>query len=235
MKSVVVLQSNYIPWKGYFDLIHDADVFVFYDDLQYTKNDWRNRNRIKAPSGTEWITIPVGADSNRLICEVEMKDSTWQAKHWKTLRQNYGNCPHFSRYQAFFEDFYLGQSWANLSRMNQHLIRNISSEFLKIKTEFQDSRNYVLSGQRQDRLLELVEKVGTQRYISGPAAKSYIEPNRFSAAGIDLVWKDYSGYPEYPQRFPPFEHGVSILDLLFNVGPDAPWHIWGWRDEVIRS
>lgn len=235
MKSVVVLQSNYIPWKGYFDLIHDTDLFIFYDDLQYTKNDWRNRNKIKAANGPEWITIPAGSDTNRLICEVDLKDSTWQQKHWKTLLQNYRNCPHFERYQHFFEDFYLGRRWGNLSEMNQCLIRHIATEFLGIQTEFEDSRLFNLSGQKQDRLFELVSKVGTEQYISGPAAKSYIEPERFAAAGIELVWKDYSGYPEYPQRFPPFEHGVSILDLLFNVGPDASWYIWGWRDGPLRA
>lgn len=230
MRAVVVLQSNYIPWKGYFDLIHDADLFVFYDDLQYTKNDWRNRNKIKAASGPEWISIPAGSDTNRLICQVELRDGAWQQKHWKTLLQNYRSCPHFERYKSFFEDFYLGSRWSNLSEMNQYLIRHIATEFLGIRAEFQDSRVFNLSGHKQDRLLELVSKVGTERYISGPAAKSYIDPECFVAAGIDLVWKDYSGYPEYPQRFPPFEHGVSIVDLLFNVGPDAPWYIWGWRD-----
>lgn len=230
MKTVVVLQSNYIPWKGYFDLIHDANLFIFYDDLQYTKNDWRNRNKIKANRGAEWISIPVGADSNRLICDVEIKDVVWQMKHWKTLLNNYRASTHFARYQPFFEDFFLRRRWTNLSEMNQHLIRRISTDFLGINTEFHDSRQYELTGQKQDRLLELLEKAGATRYISGPAAKAYIEPARFDAAGIELVWKDYSGYPEYPQRFPPFEHGVSILDVLFNVGPDAPEFIWGWRE-----
>lgn len=230
MKTVVVLQSNYIPWKGYFDLIHDADLFIFYDDLQFTKNDWRNRNKIKTPKGAEWITIPVGADAHRLICEVEIKDSFWQTKHWKTIQQHYGKCPHFARYQAFFEEVYLGRQWGNLSELNHHLIRSISEELLNLKTEFRDSREYRLSGQKLDRLMELVTTAEAGRYISGPAAKDYIEPARFTEAGVELVWKDYSGYPEYPQRFPPFEHGVSILDLLFNVGPDAPWYIWGWRE-----
>lgn len=235
MKTAVILQSNYIPWKGYFDLIHDADVFVFYDDLQYTKNDWRNRNRIKAAHGAEWITIPAGSDCNRLICEVELKDATWQDKHWRTLQQNYGGCPHFARYRSFFEEFYRGRRWPMLSELNHHLIRHIAREFLGIGTDFADSRSFALGGQKQDRLLELLGRVEAQRYVSGPAARSYIEPGRFSAAGIELVWKDYSGYPEYPQRFPPFEHGVTILDLLFNVGPDAPWYIWGWRDGPLAS
>ena len=104
MKTVVVLQSNYIPWKGYFDLVHDADLFIFYDDLQFTKNDWRNRNKLKSAKGTEWLTIPVGIDANRLICEVELKDATWQWKHWQTIQHLYGKSPYFSRYKAFFED-----------------------------------------------------------------------------------------------------------------------------------
>lgn len=230
MKTVAVLQSNYIPWKGYFDLIHDADQFVFYDDLQYTKNDWRNRNKIKTPKGVEWITIPVGTDKHRLICEVEIKDASWQMKHWETIRHHYGKSPCFAHYKAFFTDVYLGRQWVNLSALNQYLIRTISSDLLNIQTEFLDSREYDLTGQKLERLLGMVIKTGAERYITGPAAKEYIDASRFATAGIELVWKDYSGYPEYPQRFPPFEHGVSILDLLFNVGPDAPWYIWGWRD-----
>lgn len=230
MKSVAIIQSNYIPWKGYFDLIHDADVFIFYDDVQYTKNDWRNRNKIKTPNGVEWVTIPMGSDLNRLICEMEIKDSRWQAKHWKSLKQHYGKTPYFSHYEPFFEEFYLGQQWLNLADLNQHLITTISRDFLNIKTEFGDSREYTLSGQKFERLMDIVTQSHAGRYISGPAAKDYIEPMRFVEAGIELVWKDYSGYPEYPQRFPPFAHGVTILDLLFNVGPDAPWYIWGWRE-----
>lgn len=230
MNSVVILQSNYIPWKGYFDLIHDADLFIFYDDLQYTKNDWRNRNKVKTGNGAEWITIPVGLQTDQLICDVEIKDPIWQGKHWKTLLHNYGNAPHFARYRSFFEDFYLGQKWPRLSEMNQYLIRHIAREFLGIKTVFGDSRQYALSGQKQDRLLDLLSKAGARRYVSGPAAKDYIEPERFEAADIELVWKDYSGYPEYPQKASPFVHGVSILDLIFQTGPDAPWFIWGWRE-----
>jgi hypothetical protein len=230
MKTTVVLQSNYIPWKGYFDLIHDADVFVFYDDLQYTKNDWRNRNKLKAANGSEWLTIPVGGDSDRLICEVEIKNSIWQVKHWKTIEQGYRKSPYFQLYKDIFEEVYLGRQWSNLSELNQFLIRKISVDILGIKTNFVDSRDYSLSGKKLDRLLDLVLKTGADRYVSGPAAQDYIDPRSFSAAGVDLIWKDYAGYPEYSQRFPPFEHGVSILDLLFNVGPDAPWYIWGWRE-----
>lgn len=235
LKTVVVLQSNYIPWKGYFDLIHDADLFIFYDDLQFTKNDWRNRNKIKSQKGAEWITIPVGPEKNRLICEVEISNLSWQKKHWKTIRQNYSKAPYYNDYKEFFEDLYLGKKWSNLSELNQYLIRTISKDFLGITTEYKNSRDYALSGKKLDRLLELVIKADAECYISGPSAKDYIESSRFNNAGIKLIWKEYSGYPEYSQRYPPFEHGVSILDLLFNVGPDASWYIWGWRDGIKKT
>jgi hypothetical protein len=235
MKTVVVLQSNYIPWKGYFDLVHDADLFIFHDDLQYTKNDWRNRNKIKTPKGAEWMTIPVGTDEHRLICEVTIRDAGWQAKHWQTIARHYAECPYFLRYQAFFEELYQGRTWTNLSELNQFLIRSIARDMLHIDAQFADSRDYALSNRKLDRLLELVMKAGGERYVSGPAARDYIDPARFARAGIELVWKDYSGYPEYRQRFPPFEHAVSILDLIFNAGPDAPWYIWGWREHGSKA
>ena len=231
MKTVVVLQSNYIPWKGYFDLIHDADVFIFYDDLQFTKNDWRNRNKIKTAQGSKWLSIPTGTNANRLICEVTLQDSRWQRSHWDSLRQQYEKRPFFKLYSSFFEDVYLSKQWSNLSELNHHLIRSISHDILNLKTEFRDSRAFHLSGQKLDRLVDLVAQSKATRYISGPAAKGYIEPEKFVQLGVELVWKDYSNYPEYPQTHPPFEHGVTILDLLFNLGPEAPWYIWGWRDE----
>lgn len=234
MTTAVILQSSYIPWKGYFDLIHDADVFVFYDDVRFTVCDWRTRNRIKTPQGLLWLSVPAGSNRHRLICEVALSDPGWQAKHWKTISQNYSKCPYFKHYRPWFEHLYTGRDWHNLSELNQTFIRIIATELLGIRTEFRDAREFDAQGQKQERLLDILGKLGAQRYISGPAAKDYIDPAAFAAAGIELVWKDYSGYPEYPQRFPPFEHAVSILDLLFNVGPAAPWYIWGWREDLPR-
>jgi hypothetical protein len=232
MKKVVILQSNYIPWKGYFDLLNDADVFIFYDDVQYTKNDWRNRNKIMTPNGPRWLTIPTGIDAHRLVCDVTLNDPSWQAKHWDTIRQNYMRAPHFKHYRPFFEDIYRGKEWATLSELNQHLIKSIARDLLGAQTEFDDSRNYQLSGQRLERLLDLVKQADATQYISGPAAKSYIDDAEFARIGVELAWKDYAGYPEYPQGPLPFEHGVSILDVLFNVGPAAPEVIWGWRRQA---
>lgn len=226
---VAVLQSNYLPWKGYFDIVHDVDLFVFYDDVQFTKRDWRNRNKVKTSQGTAWLTVPVAYSDRRNIDEVRIPDPTWQRKHWQTLLQTYGKAPHFARYRAYFESVYLGQRWESLSELNQSLIRHIATEFLGCSTRFARSSDFGSEGARQDRLLDLLQRTGATWYLSGPAAQSYIEPERFEQAGIELAWKDYRGYPEYPQRFPPFEHGVTVLDLLFQCGPDAPQYIWGWR------
>lgn len=235
MKKVAVLQSNYIPWKGYFDLINDADEFIFYDDLQFTKNDWRNRNKFKTVHGSKWLSIPVGTSGNRLICDVTLKDSKWQRAHWDSLQQQYRKSVFFKQYSAIFESIYLEQQWSNLAALNHHLIKVISLDILGVDTCFKDSRNFSLTGQKLDRLIDLVGQSQATHYISGPAAKGYIEPQRFADIGVELIWKDYTGYPEYPQAHPPFEHAVTILDLLFNVGPAAPWYIWGWRGEKAAS
>lgn len=228
MKRVAISQSNYIPWKGYFDLIHDADLFVFYDDVQFTKNDWRNRNKLKNSSGGDWITIPVGTDLNRLICDVKPSNRLWQTKHWKTICQLYGKAPYFKTYKAFLEHVYCECEWSNLSQLNQHLIKYIARN-LGISTQFLNSSELLSEGKKQDRLLKILAEVGANVYISGPAAKAYIQPEVFRQVGIELIWKDYSGYPEYPQFYPPFRHDVTILDLLFHAGPDAPYYVWGWR------
>ena len=231
MKRVAILQSNYIPWKGYFDIIHDVDLFMFYDNLQYTKNDWRNRNKIKTPQGLLWLTIPVGSSKGRLICEIALENPRWQNKHWLTIQQNYAKTPYFAKYRSFFEEVYLGRQWDNLSELNQFLIKTIAHDFLGLHTQFCDSREYAVEGQRLDRLIKLAHKAGATSFVSGPAARDYILEEDFMEAGIELVWKSYAGYPEAPQFCPPFEHGVSILDLLFHTGPDAPWYIWGWRQD----
>ena len=228
-RTVAVLQSNYLPWKGYFDIIHDVDLFIFYDDVQYTKNDWRNRNKVKVPGGTAWITVPVGQALDRRICDVQINDHRWQEKHWRTWRQYYGQTPHFDLCEDFLREIYVERRWRSLSELNQQLIVAIARNFLRITTQFADSRDFPVAGRRLDRLLGLLRAAGATRYVSGPAASGYIDPERFSAAGIELIFKSYDGYPEYPQRFPPFEHSVSILDVVCNMGLDSSFYVWGWR------
>src|SRR3989344_330270 len=235
VSKVAVLQSNYIPWKGYFDIIHDVDLFIFYDDVQYTKNDWRNRNKIVTASGTKWLTIPTGADLNRLICEVRLGSSVWAEKHWKTILQSYRNSGYFNLYKEFFEEVYMGMRWESLSDLNQFLTKHISKEFLGIQARFEDSRTYGASGQKLSRLINLLGKVQADTYVSGPSAKSYIDASMFREAGVIPEYKTYVGYPVYRHLHQPFDHYVSIIDLLFNCGPDSPYYIWGWRESGMRD
>jgi hypothetical protein len=230
MKKVAIIQSNYIPWKGYFDIINDSDIFIFLDDVQYTTRDWRNRNRIKTAHGLKWLTIPLGNDTNRLICNVKIQDDSWQYLHWKTIKSHYRNAKYFELYKEFFEHVYCNQRWNNLAELNQHLIMTISREFLQIKTEFVNSKNLKCNGKRQEKLLNIIKKVGGDVYISGPSAKNYIDDNLFTENNVELVYKEYFGYPEYEQFHPPFEHGVSIIDLLFHAGPNASYYIWGRKN-----
>lgn len=219
--KVAILQSNYIPWKGYFDIIGKVDLFIFHDDLQYTKGDWRNRNKIKTQKGTEWITVPCGTNEHRLICDVELNNSDWQRKHWNLIQTHYIKAPYFKQYSPFFKEIYLGRTWKNLSEMNQYIIKSICTELLGISTQFDDSRAYNLKLAKGNRVIELLKKVGATTYLSGPAAKSYLDESAFEAEGIGLEWMSYAGYPQYPQLHPPFEHAVSIIDLIFNMGANA--------------
>ncbi len=219
---VAVLQSNYIPWKGYFDIIRAVDLFIFYDDVQFTKNDWRNRNRIKTPNGVQWLTIPVGQDIDRRIDQVILpKNESWRRKHWSTLCHCYGKTAHFSRYAPLIAPFFEPGVCTTLSEFNQRLVKTIATEILGAATEFRASTEYPLSGTGSSRLLTLLDQVGCTQYRSGPAATAYLDETAFAAAGIQVEYQDYLGYPEYPQLFPPFEHAVTILDLIFNCGPQA--------------
>jgi len=220
-KKVAILQSNYIPWKGYFDIINLVDTFIFHDDLQYTKGDWRNRNKIKTEFGLKWLTIPCGTSEKRLISEVTLPDSSWQEKHWNTIELNYRKSRYFSVYKRFFEDIYMEKKWLNLSDMNQYIIKKISNDIFNIDTDFLDSRAYFLENKKSDRVIELLVKVNASTYLSGGAAKKYIVEDDFKKAKINLEWMDYSGYNKYDQLFSGFEHQVTILDLIFNAGPDA--------------
>jgi hypothetical protein len=227
-KRVAILQSAYIPWKGYFDIIHDVDEFIFFDDVQYTRQDWRNRNRIKTAAGSSWLSIPVGTSLKRRICDVALPSGSWQQQHWARLDVAYRDAPFFDLYRPLLKAIYLYDRWTTLSELNQHLIR-IIAEILGVTTRFRDSREFSAANQRLDRVLDILRRVDAHVYLSGPAARSYIEPRRFEDAGIELEWKSYDGYPEYSQLYPPFAHDVTILDLLFHTGPDAPHYIWGWR------
>lgn len=222
-KKIAILQSNYIPWKGYFDLINQVDEFILYDDMQYTKNDWRNRNLIKSFTGIQWLTIPVKHKGKSLqkISETEIAKSNWGKKHWQTLVINYSKAPYFNCYKEVFESLYLGNKEKNLSQIN-YLFLTAINKILNINTTISWSSSFNLIGNKTERLISLCQDTGANEYISGPAAKSYMDEALFTNANISINWMDYSNYPIYQQLNPPFEHGVSILDLIFNQGANAP-------------
>jgi hypothetical protein len=228
MKAAVI-QSNYIPWRGYFDIMHDADVFVFYDDVQYTVNDWRNRNRVKTANGVVWLTIPVGDQNDRRICDVELRDRAWARKHWMTIEQSYSRAPAFRLYADFFKGIY-SQQWTSLSVLNQTTIKAIATELLGIKTQIVDSRDFDLQGKGSDRLLLLLQRLGATDYISGPRAKSYLDADSYANSGVRVHWKDYNHYPEYPQLHGSYTPDLSIVDLLMNCGERAADYLWGYRE-----
>lgn len=222
-KKIAILQSNYIPWKGYFDMIGMVDEFILYDDVQYTRNDWRNRNKIKTRDGVKWLTIPVRVDfsERQAIKDTLVSDPRWRRKHWESVRQSYARAACFREYCDRFEELYLGDDERLLSRINARFI-NAICDMLGIHTKISWSMDYRLTGDKSERLVDLCQQVGATEYLSGPAARAYIDERLFSESGIRLSWMDYSGYAEYRQLFPPFEHAVSIIDLILNEGPDAP-------------
>jgi hypothetical protein len=219
---IAIVQSSYVPWKGYFDLIHSVDEFVLLDDVQFTRRDWRNRNRIKTPRGPAWLTIPVNAKGKYLdpIKNITVSEPSWGVRHWKTVEANYARAPYFSRYADGFERLYLGCRDTHLSAINYAWIRAIC-EVLGIGTKLSWSMDYELVNGRTERLVGICRQAGATSYLSGPSARGYIDPEQFLVANVELSYFDYSGYPEYSQLFPPFDHHVSILDLIFNQGPDS--------------
>lgn len=231
MKKIAILQSNYIPWKGYFDMINMVDEFILYDDMQYTRRDWRNRNKIKTPSGLHWLTIPVDTKGKyyQKILETKVTGHDWCDEHWRTISLNYAHAPYFKEFapkiQALYEQC---KEEEYLSRINYLFLTEIC-KLLGIETKITWSSDYTLADGKTERLVELVKDAGGQEYLSGPAAKDYIVDQCFEDANIKLTYMDYSGYPEYSQLFGNFEHGVSILDLIFNTGSDAPKYMKSFR------
>ncbi|WP_454764702.1 WbqC family protein [Cupriavidus campinensis] len=227
MKKVAILQSNYIPWKGYFDMIASVDEFILYDDMQYTRRDWRNRNQIKTPQGVQWLTIPVQVKGRyeQTIRETEIEASSgWASAHWKTLEQNYKRAAHFDEIAAWLRPIYLDRECRYLSQMNRTLIEAICG-YLGISTRITNSWDYQLVEGKTERLADLCAQAGATEYVSGPSAKGYIDETVFAARHIELSWFDYAGYPEYPQLWGEFTHAVTILDLLFNCGQSARQHM----------
>jgi hypothetical protein len=225
-KRVAIVQSNYIPWRGYFDLIAAVDEFVLLDDVQYTRRDWRNRNQIKTPQGMRWLSIPVSVRGRytQAIYETEVADVGWAEGHWRIVRQHYRDAPGYADASAFVEQLYASAPTHYLSEINRHFLTSICAR-LGISTPLTLSLDYSPVGEKTERLVDLCCKAGATCYVSGPTAKGYLDEGQFEGAGIAVEWFEYGPYPEYKQVHPPFADRVSILDTLLCTGNDAPRYV----------
>ncbi len=221
-KRIAVVQSSYIPWKGYFDLINSVDEFVLYDDAQFTRRDWRSRNRIKTAQGPHWLSVPVEVSGQYLqaIKETKIADPAWKRRHWATIRHSYASAPYFAQYETFLENLYAAAPSDLLSSANYWFLTQLCT-LLGIQTKFSWSMDYAMIGDRTERLAAICTQAGATEYLSGPSAKAYLDPTVFDRRGILLRFVDYSGYPEYSQLHGAFDHAVSIIDLVLSVGPEA--------------
>ncbi|MDG2222794.1 MAG: WbqC family protein [Rubripirellula sp.] len=232
-KKVLITQSNYIPWKGYFDAISAVDHCVLYDSVQYTRRDWRNRNKIKTAQGLKWLTVPVDVKGkyHQAIDETRISDKDWPAKHWRLIQSNYRKSPCFDEVAQWLEPCYLDCDEMLLSDVNRRFLSSIN-QYLGIQTPLTFSSAFDLRGDRSEKLLNICLDLEADVYYSGPAAKSYLDEALFHERGVSVRWLDYSGYPEYQQLYGDFVHGVSIIDLLMMTGRDSACYMGATkRDE----
>lgn len=222
MKKVAISQSNYIPWKGYFDFIASVDEFIIYDDMQYTRRDWRNRNTIKTHQGVKWLTIPVETKGkfSQTIRETKAVGSEWANLHWKTIESNYKKATHYEAVASWLRPAYINQQLLALSDINRFFIQKICA-YLGIETLIKNSWDYQVQGDRSERLANICQEAGGTCYVSSPAARAYLEHKPFVKNGIRVEWFNYENYPAYPQLWGAFVHEVSIIDLLLNCGENS--------------
>jgi len=231
--KAIITQSNYMPWKGYFTSMLHATHLVLYDDMQYTKRDWRNRNKIITNNGPSWISIPVDTKGkfHQKINQTKIKDAEWNHKHWNKIRENYRKAPFFSDYEKIIQEIYLKelQGVEFLSSINRKVLERFI-QILDLEIEIIDSREFDLVGDKTEKLVNICKDLGATEYFTGPAAKSYMQEDLFTSQGIKVNYYNLDGFPEYNQMWHGFDHYVSILDMFMNLGPDTTKH-FNWREE----
>jgi hypothetical protein len=219
---VAIVQSNYLPWKGYFDLIASVDAFVLFDSAQFTKRDWRNRNQIKTGNGLSWLTVPVTTRGRfeQSIRDTQVSDRSWPERHWRKIEAAYEGARHFADYGPMLAGALREADVGTLSELNDRLLRQVCA-WLGIATPLYPDADLVEEGEANARLLQICLKLGADTYVSGPKAKDYLDVNLFASSGVRVEWFDYQGFPPYSQLHGDFVHSVSIVDLLLNEGPNA--------------
>lgn len=220
-KRIAILQSNYVPWKGYFNLVDSVDEFVLLDSVQYTRGDWRNRNRIKSAQGLKWLSIPIQTSGKfpQLIEDARTSDENWPKHHWRQLWESYRRAPAFEEMAAQIEPVYASSPTRWLSEINEHFLTALN-RLLGISTVITRDHKYLsdTTTGKTERLVEICQRAGAAEYVSGPAARAYLDEEMLRQRGIGVTWFEYPSYPEYGQLHPPFAHAVTVLDVLFHLG-----------------
>lgn len=217
---VAVHQPQYLPWLGYFDKMRIADVFCYLDNVQYKKNEWQNRNRIKTAQGRQWLTVPVRYRFPQKVNEVEISNSEkWSKRHLQALITNYSKAPYFKDHIMRMED-YLSRDWVLLSELNIFLIERLR-ELLDLhhKPTVLASK-LSLSEEPTERLIDICKSVGADVYLSGQDGVKYMNLDRFKENNIRVIIQEFN-HPVYPQLYQQFQSHLSVVDLLFNCGPES--------------
>lgn len=217
---VSIHQPQYLPWLGYFDKISKSDVFVFLDNVQFKKNEWQNRNRIKTAQGWQWLTVPVIHKFSQKICEVKINNTvSWKKKHLQALITSYSRAPFFKEHIPFFEQTYL-QEWQRLVDINIHIILYLARAFGLDGKKLVRASAYVFRDEPTERLIDICKNFGGNVYLSGKDGGKYLNLTLFEKEHIQVIFQDYR-HPRYPQLYGDFEPYLSAIDLLFNSGPES--------------
>jgi hypothetical protein len=215
---VAVHQPQYLPWLGYFDKMRMADVFCYLDNVQYKKNEWQNRNRIKSSQGCQWLTVPVRYRFPQKINEVRINSSEkWHKKHLQALITNYSRAPYFNNYIALFEEFF-SRNWTLLSDLNVFLNERLRELLNLHHKPSVVASTLTLRDDPTDRLIDICKCVGADGYLAGPDGEKYMDMDRFKESGIRVIIQKFN-HPVYEQLLQGFQSHLSVVDLLFNCGP----------------
>jgi hypothetical protein len=219
--KIAVLQSNYLPWYGYFKIISEVSLFIFFDNTQYTKNDWRNRNRILINNSPFWLTIPVGGNINRKINEVQLPSGTWRLKHIKSLTNAYSKAPYFYLIENYILPIIDDKSIHTLSELNQNLVTSVSRDIFELQTEFKSFTEDIVYNSRSKRITQIVESFGGTTYVSGPSASNYLNPKDFKDANIHLKYTSYGDLGSKSNVMSPKDAMLSIVHAIAWHGQSA--------------
>ena len=222
--KIIITQSNYIPWKGYFTTMKKATHIILYDDAQYTRRDWRNRNKIITNQGPSWLSIPIDVKGkfHQKVNEAKVKNQTWPQDHWNKIYNSYNKAPFFHDYGDYFKNIYLDElgRLEYLTDINKLMLQKCN-DLLGIQINILDSRDFVIRGGKTEKLINICKDLDADEYFTGPAAKNYMDESIFTENNIKLTYYDLDGFPEYQQLWGDFDHHVSVLDMFFNLGKNT--------------